>query len=193
MWFVVRFFQKSIYVCSNACACVKTVSRGKIDRWNTGREKSAQNAPKTRQGWKAGKFTILPTKARRKSKREPRKSRTPTAHKMTFAPMPYTGNRTQKRACVHFLSWCPQARAITGKAREKTWTHFGHILIFVFTGILGIIKAFWAKRKAVYFFIVNRLFLSYYRRDSNPYSLNDREILSLLRLPFRHCSTGVGR
>ena len=28
---------------------------------------------------------------------------------------------------------------------------------------------------------------AYGRRDSNPYSFNSREILSLLRLPFRHC------
>ena len=29
----------------------------------------------------------------------------------------------------------------------------------------------------------------YHRRDSNPYSTKYREILSLLRLPFRHCGS----
>ena len=65
---------------------------------------------------------------------------------------------------------------------------FFYLLLCVFSPILGILR----QREKRLTFAVSRLFCGYYRRDSNPYSLYDREILSLLRLPFRHCSIGVG-
>jgi hypothetical protein len=53
-----------------------------------------------------------------------------------------------KNCTFHIIA--PQSRAITGNAPEKAWTHFGHILLCVFTGILGIFWQIWSKRKAAY-------------------------------------------
>ena len=63
---------------------------------------------------------------------------------------------------------------------------------YSFLAVSSPILAILGQREKRLTFAVSRLFSTYYRRDSNPYSLYDREILSLLRLPFRHCSMVCG-
>ena len=61
-----------------------------------------------------------------------------------------------------------------------------------FYGYFRHILAISEQKKSGLCFTINRLFLSYYRRDSNPYRVNLREILSLLqRLICRYQKTLV--
>ena len=72
----------------------------------------------------------------------------------------------KKNGCLNRCS-----RQVFPSQNPPLFYHF----LFTFSPILGIL----GQREKRLTFTVSRLFCGYYRRDSNPYSLYDREILSL--------------